>query len=275
MEPKDTKISDLKISHLIKIFREIAVLVVATTLTIKLLTGSLGLDFAKLSASELVSILLAFFSIALSAAFYFAATNQSNQFYDNVNNFTKDTSTLLGRLDEQVKGIGGRQSELKDSIEKHYRGGTGVRVERAQEETEKQFEEAKSGLASIVDELLDKARLDPAEKENFENRIKEKDVELDQLREKLVRISTRTEMQVRRYTRRMLKKIGFSEALTYTPAELLYSITKDAFPQYLKDLAALGYIKNGAPSSPQDVTKDGEKMVKNALDTLSEKDDED
>ena len=113
MSLENTKISDLNFGHILRLIREAAILVIAGTIIIKILTGDFGLDFTKLSASELVSILLAFFSIALSAAFYFAATSQSNQFYDNVNNFTKDTSTLLGRLDEQLKGLDGRQSELK------------------------------------------------------------------------------------------------------------------------------------------------------------------
>lgn len=108
MELKDAKLSDITFGHLIRLVRELVLLFVLGFVVVKLITGDLGLDFTKLSASELVSILLAFFSIALSAAFYFAATNQSNQFYDNVNKFSKDTSELLGRLDEQVKGIGGK-----------------------------------------------------------------------------------------------------------------------------------------------------------------------
>mgnify|MGYP000527716938 CR=1 FL=1 len=49
-------------------------------LGIKVFSGDLSLDFTKLSASELVSILLAFFSISLSAAFYFADEFRRSQF---------------------------------------------------------------------------------------------------------------------------------------------------------------------------------------------------
>lgn len=48
------------------------------------------------------------------------STQQSNLFYHNVHQFTKDTSEILGRLDEQVKNIGGKQTELKDTFEKNY-----------------------------------------------------------------------------------------------------------------------------------------------------------
>lgn len=277
MTLKDAKITEMTLSDLIRLLREAAILIIAGVITTKLLTGGLGLDFAKLSASELVSILLAFFSIALSASFYFAATNQSNQFYDNVNNFTKDTSTLLGRLDEQVKGIGGRQTELKDSLDKYYFTGGGERAEKsnvkkAQEETEKQVEQVKSDLSSIVSELYDKARLSPEERENFESRIKERDIELDQLRERLERLSSRSERPMRNHTRQQLKQMGLHEAIKHDPAELLLLIAQKSFDLYRRDLFNLGYTTTKQPTSREDITDEGVEMIRRELEKAFDKD---
>lgn len=271
---KEAKLANLTFGHVLRFMRELAILIVVGTLLIKLLTGDLGLDFAKLSASELVSILLAFFSIALSAAFYFAATNQSNQFYDNVNNFTKDTSTLLGRLDEQVKGVSGRQSELKDSIDRYYLRGSNEKVEEAQEATEKQVQEVEGNLAEIVSELFDKAKLAPAEREQFEKRIRERDIELGQLRERLGRLASRSERPVRGHTRRRIEKMGLAEAIELEPQELLFQIAKKSVNAYRRDLAALGYTTTETPESRKDITEKGAKMVASELEALVDSEDE-
>ena len=47
----------------------------------------------------LMSLLLALFSVALAALFYFKATETSNTFYDNTYKFTKDIAGLLVRME--------------------------------------------------------------------------------------------------------------------------------------------------------------------------------
>jgi hypothetical protein len=271
MSLENSKISDLKFGHVLRLIREAAILIIAGSIIIKILTGDFGLDFTKLSASELVSILLAFFSIALSAAFYFAATSQSNQFYDNVNNFTKDTSTLLGRLDEQVKGLDGRQSELKESIDKYYHNRSSDKAEIAQQATERKVQEAEGDLSEIVAELFEKAKLAPAEREQYEKRLKERDVELGQLRERLGRLASRNERPARNYTRNKINRMGLLKAIEYEPAELLFVIAKNAVSGYRKDLAALGYIKDESIDSVEDVTDKGAQMVTAELELLMER----
>jgi hypothetical protein len=271
MSLENTKVSDLKFSHIIRLIREAAILVIAGIIIIKILTGDFGLDLTKLSASELVSILLAFFSIALSAAFYFAATSQSNQFYDNINNFTKDTSTLLGRLDEQVKGLDGRQSELKESIDKYYLNRPNGKVGIAQEATEKKVQEAESNLSEIVTELFDKAHLAPPERAKYEKRIKERDIELGQLREQLGRLASRSERPARNYTRSKISRMGLTKAIELDPAELLFIIAKNAVTGFRKDLAALGYVKSASVDSVEDITEKGAEMVATELELLLER----
>ncbi len=61
--------------------------------------------------SQLLSLILALFSILLSAMFYFKATDTSNAFYNNTYKFMKSVGEVLGRMDERI----GRQL---DNIEK-------------------------------------------------------------------------------------------------------------------------------------------------------------
>lgn len=65
----------------------------------------------NVSIDSLVSVLLAFFSIYLSALFYFKATEQSNQFYDRTYEYTKDINVLLSKME-------GKFNKSLDIIEK-------------------------------------------------------------------------------------------------------------------------------------------------------------
>lgn len=261
----------MTLRDLIRLMREIAFLGVLVYLSIKLFSGELSLDFAKLSSTELVNLLLAFFSIALSAAFYFAATSQSNQFYDNVNKFSKETSELLGRLDEQVKGIGGRQTELKDSIDKHYYSGKGRDTEKGEkggmlEEVEK----LQDKLSTLVSGILDKTNLTAAERASLEAQLKEKDAELGALRENIGRETSRIEPRVRNHTRRKLKEMGIENIIDARPEELLFQLTRKGHPAYINDLIKLKYLTGKDVDSPKNVTESGKQMVLSVLDSLTE-----
>jgi hypothetical protein len=57
--------------------------------------------FQSFDFSQFISLILAFFSILLSAAFYFKATDTSNKFYDRTYLFMKDLGDILGRMEER------------------------------------------------------------------------------------------------------------------------------------------------------------------------------
>ena len=61
--------------------------------------------------SNLLSLILALFSIALSALFYFKATETSNAFYNNTYKFTNDIAELLARIES---GFGERLRHLDE-----------------------------------------------------------------------------------------------------------------------------------------------------------------
>jgi hypothetical protein len=270
MQPIEQKLSELTVTGLIRIIRELAIVGVLAYLGVKLFSGDLSLDFGKLSATELVSFLLAFFSIGLSAAFYFAATSQSNQFYDNVNKFSKDTSELLGRLDEQIKGIGGRQSELKESIDNYYLRDRPKQNDAAKEEVQAKAKEIEQNLSKLVSELLDKSNLTEPERAAFEHELKMKDAELAALRERMGRLSTAREGSVRRYAQRMIERLGVERAVDMSIDDLAIEVSKMGVSPFRRDMHSLGFITTEQPVSALDVTDTGRKMILSALEQAIE-----
>lgn len=265
MRSDNQKISEVTLSGVIRLIRELAVVGVLAYLSIKLFSGELSLDFGSLSPTELVSILLAFFSIGLAAAFYFAATGQSNQFYDNVNKFSKDTSELLGRLDEQVKGIGGRQSELKDSIDKYYLRNRPADGEAAKDEVQEKVKEVEGNLSKLVSDLLDKSNLSQPERAAFEAELKAKDAELSALRERVGRMSTSRESSVLRYAKLMIERIGLEKAINLSTDDLAIEVVRKGIPPFRRDMVSLGLITSEKPTSSVDITDSGRKLILSAL----------
>ena len=94
---------DLDVGKVIKIIWNI----VAAIIVILILTKHIDIkiDLKELSATDIVSITLAFFSISLSVAFFYMAERQSNSFYIHINKFIQDTATSIGKLEERVKQI--------------------------------------------------------------------------------------------------------------------------------------------------------------------------
>ena len=111
----------------------------------KLAVSELSFDFSNFSFSDLLSMTLAIFAIALSVAFYFKATDTSNKFYDNTFKFTKDISSILGRIEagfgERLKHLDEGYTGLRDKFD-----GNGVVNTEEIENTKKELEEEKIKL---------------------------------------------------------------------------------------------------------------------------------
>src|SRR5688500_20145424 len=92
MDELDNKINPSRISETGK---AIVILLLSGVVAYKMIITpiSLAMDFYAL-----LSLLLALFSVALSALFYFKATDTSNAFYDNTYKYTKDKAELLVRI---------------------------------------------------------------------------------------------------------------------------------------------------------------------------------
>lgn len=262
MNLQNVKISEMTFGHLIRTIREVALIGVISYLAIRVFSGDLSLDFTKLSPTELVGILLAFFSISLSAAFYFAATNASNKFYDNINKFNKDTSELLGRLDEQLKHVNTRQKELGERIDSSYLKSSNGDDEKTTADNEKQIAYIQEKWQESLDKLLKSAQIKPEEKQALEEQLKKKDAQLNIIREEQAKLEAKKTFSLKNFLGRKVKEYGVEEALIQKPDKLLISLIEQTkISQVRKDLFKFDFIVTDRPSRASDVTEKGRKLM--------------
>jgi hypothetical protein len=65
----------------------------------KLIGIDLKIDLTSFDFKDFLFLIVALFSLLLSIAFYFKATETSNTFYDNTYKFTQTVSEILGRIE--------------------------------------------------------------------------------------------------------------------------------------------------------------------------------
>ncbi len=117
-----------------------------------------------------LSTVIALFAIVLSVLFYFKSTEQSNQFYNCIFNFIKDTSTLLA---EMKKGIG----NLEHEVYRSYGGSTedNDKEKKQLEKEGKKISEEKNKIDDSISKILE---------ENITNKK-----QLSELKEKILQQS--------------------------------------------------------------------------------------
>ena len=135
-----------------------------------------SLDLSKFDFSDLLAMILAIFAIGMSVAFYFKSTDSSNQFYDNIYNFTQKTSEILGRIEERFgerlkhldEGYGRIQSRFDgvsktpDEIKKEVK-----ETEGKEEEEKQKLEQTNKALQKMMEQLTQRAKLQDQEKKEF------------------------------------------------------------------------------------------------------------
>ncbi len=141
-----------------------------------------GFDF-----SDLLSLFLAMFSIALAVLFYLKATDTSNVFYDNTYRFTKDVSEILGRVEagfgERLRHLDDGFTGLKTAVEKiPYDRGEADKEIKEEEAQVKKVEEERNKL---IETLAERARLQEDEKAELFTRLNASDEELSSARREL------------------------------------------------------------------------------------------
>lgn len=159
--------------------------------------SNFSLDLSKFDFSDLLAMILALFAIAMSVAFYFKSTDSSNQFYDNIYNFTQKTSEILGRIEERFgerlkhldEGYGRIQSQFAgisktpDEIEQR------VKETEGKEEKEKEkLKEANAAMQQMVEQLAQRAQLQQEEKEEFYAKMKDLAAEKDMAQKRICEI---------------------------------------------------------------------------------------
>lgn len=154
------------------------ILLIAGCIAGLLIVTALCFIFYKNSFSleSLLSLLLAFFSIFISVFFYFKTEETSNHFYDMSYDFMKDVSVTLGKIEER---FGEKLNNLNDKVS---------HLSYAKEEKTEELQTVEDEKQKMIDELLDKAKLNETQKEEYVKRLREKEEEADSLRRQLRRI---------------------------------------------------------------------------------------
>jgi hypothetical protein len=93
--------SQRKRNKRLAVIRDVLVIAFIILFAWKLLNANISLNLSGFAFSDLLSLLLALFSVWLSVAFYLKASDTSNKFYDNTYRFTSNISELLGRIEER------------------------------------------------------------------------------------------------------------------------------------------------------------------------------
>ena len=214
---------------------------------------NVNIDMSKFDFSDLLALILAIFSIWLSVAFYYKATDTSNLFYDNTYKFTKDISIILGRIEagfgEKLKHIDEGYKEISGRIYSNV--GKEEKVAELEEALQKSEAEKKQ---QIID-FANRSKLAEKDKEEFLNEIRQRDIELKERSLELQRL------------RRQSSKSDFDNELQlkvqnhlliiynrYTPQfevktrvdsiKLFDKLKREMDPQALDDMRTLGFVQS-------------------------------
>jgi len=228
----------------------------------------------------LLSLLLALFSVALAALFYFKATDTSNTFYDNTYNFTKEIAQLLVKIEsgfgERLRHLDEGYSSMRDYMQNLPGSPDGkatkLKIEEEKEEIKKVAEERNQ----MIRELVDKSQLHGAEKQAFLDKLKEKEGELDAAQQEISKMKRRVAMERMRSKRSNTqdgRNSGFNEftrrrvissiepaLLKRSPRLVIkaFSDIKSSLPEgYLEDLEQRGYL-----DSDMDLTSEGVRYLR-------------
>ena len=163
----------------------------------------------------LLSLLLAFFSVGLSALFYFKATETSNSFYDNTHKFTRDIAQLLAKMEsgfgERLKHLDEGYSSMRDYLQTNGSSDSSAEAKGRLEEEKEQAEKTIEERDQIINELVNKAQLQGEEKESVLSSLKEKESELDHSRFEISKLKDQLarEKLRERGDRGLIRDLGF------------------------------------------------------------------
>jgi len=228
---------------------------------------SLTVDFPTL-----LSLLLALFSVALSALFYFKATETSNTFYDNTYKFTKDIAELLVKIEsgfgERLRNLDEGYSSMRNYFQ-NIPSKSSDDVEKTKKELETEKQEVKKVVVErneIIQRLVEQSQLQEEEKQRVLAELKAKEEELSQSQHEVNKLNKRLFMEriAKRSDRersldlesglasftfdRVIREIGIEKVLGATPSILRrkFEILVADLPRvYIDDLKRHGLFDDG------------------------------
>lgn len=163
-----------------KIFQWLIFIVViffTVIICVKILECDFCSAFSTFEFSTVLSLLLAFFAIGISIAFYFKSTDSSNKFYHDSHIFTQHMRESISRMEtgftEKLAYIG-EQMTKKVALESDK---TGKVVE----------------LSTLIETIFDNSNLAEEEREKFRARLKDKNE--DEFKDILEELLQKTKIQ--------------------------------------------------------------------------------
>lgn len=240
--------------------RDIVILCLIAVVTWKLLNSEVSISIKEFAFTDLLSIFVSFFAIALSIAFYFKATDTSNRFYDNSYKFTKEISEILGRIEagfgEKLKHIDEGYAGIRDRFDQ-----IPFDANRAKEEIEaekEEIEKKKKEQNELLENLAKRAQLAESEKQELFQQMERTSKELDSAKSDLRRmqrnvISHEAASFDPQTKRRVLEYLSEKIQAEIPPGlegqlpmralrEIFSNIKDDIHPEALDDLASCGLI---------------------------------
>lgn len=230
------------------------------------------IDLSSFDFSDLLSLILAIFSIGLSVMFYIKADETSNRFYDNTQKFTQNISEILGRIEA---GFGERLKHIDEGYNKlegiymtsRVHSGATAEIEKHEEKSisvEKRKDE-------LISELFRRSNLDIAEKKKIEqqlaeandalqkNRLETARLRREQLSRLDNRIDSREDVTVNRAIAYFRHELPSHEAFEKAKGsiggfrEAFQSIKSEVHPDWLEDLRELGWLDSNGELSDRGV----------------------
>lgn len=163
-----------------KLIRDLAVIALLAVAAFKLARADVHIKIDSFSFSELLALLLALFSVWLSALFYFKADEGSNRFYNNSYRFTKEMGGLLGRIEERfgerLRHLDEGYAALRDTLS----------AQAAKEAVV--VDEKEAEVSEIVDKLTTVQQGDEVEQAKLLEDLKRTRAELSAARDELASI---------------------------------------------------------------------------------------
>lgn len=263
------------ISNLIK---NLSILIIIGVVAYKIITSPFQIE---MDVVTLISLLLALFSIYLSALFYFKATETSNSFYDNTYKFTKDIAELLVRIEsgfgERLRHLDESYSKIQDKFDRYTRPDEIEQTQKEAEESQKDLEEKVKQREEIIEDLANRAKLQGKERDSIlkrlaeaENELSNSRRELDFFQSELARVkstsdneslSSKTLRQVTDYTQNKVVRDMDPSFIASAPATLIKrrwaKELVDLDNLYVKDLMKLRFVDNN-----QQLTANGIRFFK-------------
>lgn len=255
----------MNLNEVIRIIREIAVICVVLLVGYRVIDSDFSINLGTLSATDIVALLLALFAVGLSAAFYFKSSDSSNNFYDNMHKFTKDTSVILGQLTEKLNSVDKGQLEVKTRFDRLYNNGGFSESEVLNKEKEKEKEKLvaqnREDLKSTLESLLDKHKINDKERVAFKQQLEQKESQLSESLAQLSEFKSEQRANILRRVkqhstfrfRQQLKKEIFSFEIIIE--QLLRSYPSSS--KFKDDLVQLGFIDDTDASTVEDLTDSG------------------